>query len=346
MFYKTQNMKLNRLPLFLLPIVLGGVYLTTTSYSGGISSSSSGCFCHGNSSSATTVIVSSPVTGYTNNQIISFTVAVSNASRPAAGFNLETNIGTIISGGAGTQILSANEITHSSPKSMVAGTATWTFQWQAPASGNGTLTLNLSGNAVNLASGSAGDLWNIGNTLNIPFSTALDVANPTPLHFAQTNKGVLISWLHDTKDLIQEYRLQRSTDGKHFETIDVQDVDQTTTDLQFEDIQNNTSNVVYYRLETIDQEGKKNLSAAQMFRLNTENPIQLYPTLIDQNRIYFNGLSNEQHQLVIIDMLGNIVYQNQIQNGVNTLPEINKGHYAAIIRTSHQIIYRTFIQVQ
>ncbi|MBP9932328.1 MAG: hypothetical protein KBF25_01450 [Chitinophagaceae bacterium] len=340
-------MKLNRLPLFLLPVILGGVYLTTTSSSGGISSAASGCFCHGNSSSATTVIVSAPVTGYTNNQIINFTVTVSNASRPAAGFNLETNIGTIISGGAGTQVLSANEITHSSPKSMVAGTATWTFQWQAPASGNGTLTLNLSGNAVNLADGSVGDLWNTGNTLDIPFSTALDVANPTPLHFAQSDNGVLVSWLYDSKDLIQEYRLQRSTDGKHFETIFVQEVNQTTNaDLQFEDIQKSTSNFVYYRLETLDQEGKKHLSAAQMFRLNTENPIQLYPTLIDQNRIYFNGLSNEQHQLVLIDMLGNTVYQHQIQNGVNTLPEINKGHYAAIIRTSNQIIYRTFIQVQ
>ncbi|HAD34045.1 MAG TPA: hypothetical protein DCF44_06040 [Chitinophagaceae bacterium] len=340
-------MKLNRLPLFLLPVILGGVYLTTTSSSGGVSTFASGCFCHGSSSSATTVIVSSPVTGYTNNQIINFTVTVSNASRPAAGFNLETNIGTIISGGAGTQIFGGNEITHTSPKAMVSGTATWTFQWQAPASGNGTLTLNLSGNAVNLANGSAGDLWNTGNTLNIPFSTALDVANPTPLHFAQSDNGVLVSWLYDSKDLIQEYRLQRSTDGKHFETIFVQEVDQTTsTDLQFEDIQKSTSNFVYYRLETLDQEGKKNLSAAQMFRLNTENPIQLYPTLIDQNRIYFNGLSNEQHQLVLIDMLGNIVYQHQIQNGVNPLPEINKGHYAAIIRTSNQIIYRTFIQVQ
>lgn len=80
-----------------------------------------------------------PAEGYTPGQTYSLTVTVSGTSWK--GFQLSpqktdgTYLGTLIAG-TGTKIVGTKYITHTVRKS---GTATWTFQWQAPVAGTNSV---------------------------------------------------------------------------------------------------------------------------------------------------------------------------------------------------------------
>ncbi|MCU0425452.1 MAG: carboxypeptidase regulatory-like domain-containing protein [Candidatus Kapabacteria bacterium] len=124
-----------------------------------------GCNCHGPANSATTISIpgrTSPITARTG-ETLSLSLMVAHASQSAAGMNIAvvnsagTNAGTLIAG-EGSQLLGA-ELTHSTPRGMSGGSATFPFQWTAPTT-PGTYTLRAVGNAVNRDGGSGGDAWN------------------------------------------------------------------------------------------------------------------------------------------------------------------------------------------
>jgi len=124
--------------------------------------------CHGGGPSATTVSITA-TPAFTNNSFdpltnYTITVTVSNPSLSAFGFDCEildagnTSIGTMTNAGSGVQFATAFNgrlnATHTSPKAGV-GTASWTFQWLSPTSGNATFYA--AGNAVNSNGGTSGD---------------------------------------------------------------------------------------------------------------------------------------------------------------------------------------------
>ncbi|GBL34701.1 mucin-19 [Filimonas sp.] len=67
----------------------------------------------------------------------------------------------------------SKDIFHNTPKPAVAGTASWTFNWTAPATGSATITFNAAGNATDGDGTNSGDKWNF-------FSTTL-IKNPAPV---------------------------------------------------------------------------------------------------------------------------------------------------------------------
>lgn len=151
------------------PIILIFLYLTLTSYSGGINGQSvAGCTCHAATSSAATLvsITGLPPGGYTNGTVYSLTISVTNTSIIASTpFGLRDGFDLTASSGAftpitGTALNGATEIRHNTPKTVVSGTASWTFNWTAPATGSANVTFNLAGNATNGNGNNVGDQWN------------------------------------------------------------------------------------------------------------------------------------------------------------------------------------------
>lgn len=165
-------------------------YLTLSSSSSGISGqSTSGCSCHNASSSAATIVTLTglPAAGYNNGAVYPITVTVTNNTIVAAspfgkrdGFDLSSSAGSFTAI-AGTSLLGATEIFHNTPKTATTGTASWTFNWTAPASGSATVVFNLVGNATNGNGNSAGDQWNI-TTVNVskapPLSVSASLSSP------------------------------------------------------------------------------------------------------------------------------------------------------------------------
>lgn len=306
-----------------------------------------GCICHNSQSSNTVVLASSTSNSYTNGQQITFTVSVSNPSQVAAGFNLSTNIGSIISGGPGTNILSPNEITHSSPKILAGGIATWTFVWEAPATGNTNLEIYLAGNAVNLANGSDGDSWNTGNNPVIPFASTLDQSATSPLWFIPVQGGVEIKWNAVKEKNVASYTLEGSNNAKDFTPL------QSQTHLSNQEVYSYTEltsaqNVRYYRLQITDEDGKTFSTLAQKFNFNTEDGfIRIYPTLVHNGQLHVSGIENVHDlKVTVFDLFGRIQNSELSATGILQLHGIPAGTYIVHISQQGNVLLNQKIQVR
>lgn len=192
--HKKQNMK-NKYFFYLSPFIAFILYLTMTSSSGGITGYSvTGCSngtasCHG-AASATTVlsITGLPAAGYTNGTVYSITVSVTNASiTPVGSFGLRDGFDLSATAGsftavAGTALSGATEIRHAGAKVPTAGTASWTFNWTAPATGTATVTFRLAGNPSNGDGiANAADQWKLYTTTLIKAPSITASATFTPI---------------------------------------------------------------------------------------------------------------------------------------------------------------------
>ncbi len=165
--------------------------------------SSQGCgTCHGASSSAATSLSVSQAVGnkifVTPGQNIRLDVIVANAGRPAAGINIgvkgsatsDDNVGTIAPiEGSSLRNDFSGELTHSSPRTLSGGSATFTFQWTAPET-EGSVFLRATANAVNRnGTPDAGDQWNflepveivVGSVASVPHHRTMSSAAVFPM---------------------------------------------------------------------------------------------------------------------------------------------------------------------
>jgi len=142
----------------------------------GVSTSSSGCSCHGsspNANGAVSVSLSGPqtvVAGATSDYTLSVTGGPSGTT---GGFDLKTNGGTLVAG-TGSR-LSGSELTHSDNPLR-----SWSFRWTAPSTA-GTYRFTAVGMSSD-GSGSGGDSWNwYGGAVSTPFTiTVGSAADVTP----------------------------------------------------------------------------------------------------------------------------------------------------------------------
>jgi hypothetical protein len=102
----------------------------------------------------------------------------------------------------------------------------------------------------------------------------------------------------------------------------------------------------YYRIKQIDQDG----SATYSKTIQIEQPrdlspnISLHPTKLsspDAIVLTYNNLDRESVQIQIVDILGRVVYQNNMSlNPIETtkkieLPPINPGNYRVLLTSSN-----------
>lgn len=209
---------------FVIAITLA-VYARSSGYTGLTSSTSSGCNCHSSSANSNVSLsVSSESgsftvqTGSTTNFTI--TVSSSNSNHSAAGIDIavkttttgETNAGTLSPGtGSGLQ-LSSGELTHSSPKSLQSGSATFTFSWTAP-SQPGNYYLRAIANCVNgNGSADANDQWNrlAIQTITVQEAPSITVNSPNGGEIWCPGTSRNITW---TATAIQNVNIAISSDN-------------------------------------------------------------------------------------------------------------------------------------
>ncbi len=168
--------------LFSTLLALGCIttYITMSSSSGGaMGVASGGCStspnCHGNALNPATVIAVTgiPVTGYIAGTTYPITLTITNATATLskAGFDLNFSGGSISGAPANTMIM-GTELHHTSPFNLSGGTVNVNFNWTAPVAG-GTVTLNVSANAVNNNNAASGDQW---NKVNLSYNQAAPTA--------------------------------------------------------------------------------------------------------------------------------------------------------------------------
>lgn len=108
-----------------------------------------------------------------------------------------------------------------------------------------------------------------------------------PLKFinytAQLNSETVVEnkWITANESNVANYKVQRSIDGKNFETIATQKANNTVSNTyQFNDVL--TSNVqkvatIYYRIIATDENGFKQMSSIQVVRLNKNTTVTILP---------------------------------------------------------------------
>jgi hypothetical protein len=140
--------------------------------------------CHGGGAAGTTVSISA-TPSFTNNEFdpgttYTITITVGHPSLSSFGFDCEVlttgnvNAGTISTGGSGVQFgtfAGKKNATHTTPKAGT-GSASWTFKWVPPATGNATIFA--AGNAVNLNGNTNGDFSTTSNLVLSNIMTSIE----------------------------------------------------------------------------------------------------------------------------------------------------------------------------
>jgi hypothetical protein len=158
--------------------------------SGYVRPSSGGCDCHGSSASANTQVNITSRSGsftITPGGTLELTAVVANSGKSAVGVNIgvkdavtsNRNVGTLARINNDMR-LSANELVHTSPKSMSGGQASFSFTWKAPTTA-GTYYLMAIGNAVNGNGRDSGDEWAYLTPIEITVSAASSVLESQPM---------------------------------------------------------------------------------------------------------------------------------------------------------------------
>ena len=149
-------MRIKALTIFLtLTLILALTVPLSQGYSSGKhNSGSSGCGCHGGSSSSISASENFPTEYDPASSGYSITIGFSGGSGGSgAGFSLQVSKGTLSTPGSNMQI-SGSSATHSGS----TGTS-WTFTWNPPVSGSGDVTVNLAILNANMNGATSGDVW-------------------------------------------------------------------------------------------------------------------------------------------------------------------------------------------
>jgi hypothetical protein len=185
-------MKLRKLPFLYLLVALLSIYFVTTSSSGGVTGlSTSGCSCHGPNSASTSITLTGiPTTGWVAGTTYNMTLTVTNATKIEAGFDMTVDKGTFSNALSGTSLTSANQqLYHTTPKSAISGSTSWSFDWTAPTSSTSTLVIfKVAGNAVNGNNSDSGDQPNVGT-----FSFIEQTSTTTPPTISLTSIASITS---------------------------------------------------------------------------------------------------------------------------------------------------------
>ncbi len=314
------------------------IYFVITSYSTGIfgysTSASGGCSCHGVSDPNTNISIS-PNTAYTLNQVHTFTITMVNASQLHGGFNLTTNIGTITPiPGEDTQANGALELTHTAKKDIINKTASWTFNWTAPASGNTPLQFLIAGNAVNGDGGTGGDQWNFGTIAAIPL----------PLKFVdftvnKIDQGIKLKWSIEDVVNVSHFEIQKSFDGKNFETIGSEKLSKNSTYFFID--KNQKNGLAYYRIRSVDYDGESGHSEIVSLKISDKLNLNIFPSIISDGIINIQNLENIElnYEFQLFDLSGKLVTTSNIDLNQLDVSNITKGTYIINILSNNQSVF-------
>ena len=318
-----------------LLLVLGlGVYtVLNTSYSSGFGTYQGNCGCHGPANTATTVAINGLPTFYNPGQAYAITVTVANSTLPFAGFQIQTNVGTLATTDADVTIQGGNmSAGHNARKAISGGVATFSLTWTAPNPGGTAANITAVGNAVN-GSGTGGDAWNSAPNSNI----ALPV-NYLNLSASQTENHISVNFETETEQNVKHFEVQRSSNASEFTTIETLEPN-TTQVYSLKDYPNTKNKTFFYRIKEVSNDNKSIYSDVVSVFFTSNNTLSIYPTIVENNTIRVNGIDADQsNKYILFDAVGRTATKDELFNNQINLPNMNGGiYYLSILENNHVI---------
>ncbi len=264
-------------------------------------------------------------------QTYSLTLTVSDNTNSIAGFQIVATDGTnntqqgSFTTISGTKLITGDRLTHNTPLSISSGSASWTFDWEAPVAvpASGQIQFYYAGIAANGINGQdVGDFTYSGSSSLIPLPVEL-------ISFTgiARNESVILEWVTASEENNAGFELQRSQNGDEWEVLDYMDGNGTTFETQYYSYtDNNPIDNGYYRLKQIDFDGAFEYSRVIQVERNIENnAIKIYPNPT-ADKIYFNESINSAIELFSAN--GQLIKNyGVVENSMIDLTEFNNGLY-------------------
>ncbi len=144
-----------------------------------------------------------------------------------------------------------------------------------------------------------------------------------------TGNGNLLEWASGTEQNVKGFTLQRSTDGKNYETIAWLDAKGNNSRYSFTD--SKPYPVSYYRFRTEDNDGKWQYSNVLRLASSSYNDkVLVYPTIVHNNSLNIETVATGIH-VTITGVAGNVIADHVYTSGAGTytitLPQVSPGIY-------------------
>jgi endonuclease I len=167
----------------------------------------------------------------------------------------------------------------------------------------------------------------------------------------KNNESVLLKWYATFETNFKKYEIERSTDGWGFYKIG-EVAGRNLANYSFTDNNLPNANTVYYRLKMIDIDGKFSNSKIVSIRIanNFFNAL-VYPNPTREKLVVkLQQALSEKSQLVIADLSGRIVMQQQVTGGQKNIDlsvsHLPAGRYFIKISNNSELINQSFVIIK
>ena len=284
-----------------------------TGYSGAPTQNRTCRNCHNsfslNTAGGSIVATGLPSGFYIPGHAYNFTITITNAAITEVwGFEIKA----VVTGTSGTALgtfsttnpnatVSSNELKHNNAVGFHGTSYTYTnLTWTAPSSGTSAVSFYMTG--------VAGD-WDGSESNDYVYSNSI-IGIPVPVTLGDFSgkifeNSALIEWNTFTESGSKNFEIERSPDGRKYETIATIASAGNSNSIKNYSYTDNTIpknvQVIYYRLKMVDTDGKYEFS--NVIALKPALPVyisKLYPTLIrNDESINISMISNEAINAVI-----------------------------------------------
>lgn len=171
------------------------------------------------------------------------------------------------------------------------------------------------------------------------------------------SNSVLLQWQTAQESNTSHFILERSFDGNLFSKIAQVAASGNsvgTKKYQYTDAVT-VNTIIYYRLITVDADGKRSYSPVLKIQMQPGKALTIYPTVVNSNSIYIitkNSLPaatilmyNQQGQLMHKQLLGQLA-ANQTSQVLINKEKIGAGQYNVVLQSGNKTIYQQRILIQ
>jgi hypothetical protein len=167
----------------------------------------------------------------------------------------------------------------------------------------------------------------------------------------KNNESILLKWYATFETNFKKYEIERSSDGTNFYKIG-EVTGRNLANYSFTDNTLPNANTVFYRLKMIDIDGKFSNSKIVSVRIaNNFSNALIYPNPTKGKlTIKLQQPLTENSQLLIADISGRIVMQQQLSGGQRdidlTVSELPAGRYFIKINNASELINQSFVVIK
>jgi Secretion system C-terminal sorting domain len=132
----------------------------------------------------------------------------------------------------------------------------------------------------------------------------------------QKEQTAVLNWASATEINANYFEIERSIDGKNFETIGKITCQKTASNYRFENQIGNAKNAIYYRLKMIDNDGSFGYSDIKKLEIDIKKSTFIYPNPVEGNeiKIRLNYEPTEDINYYIYNTTGTLLQQGKFKS--------------------------------